>query len=92
MFEQAAGRALHRQGVTPKPARLVGPRGRQLPILKGGRDMLALILFLILAWIVIGIIGAVVHGLIWLLIIAAVLFVATLVFGGTRLRGHRVSR
>jgi hypothetical protein len=60
--------------------------------LKGGRDMLALILFLILIWIVVGIIGAVVHGLIWLLIVAAVLFVATLVFGGSRLRGHRVTR
>ena len=54
--------------------------------------MLALILFLIVIWIVIGIVGAVVHGLIWLLIIAAVLFVATLVFGGSRLRGHRVTR
>ena len=46
--------------------------------------MLALILFLVIVWIVLGIIGAVVHGLIWLLIIAAVLFLATLVFGGTR--------
>lgn len=48
--------------------------------------MLALILFLVIVWIVLGIIGAVVHGLIWLLVIAAVLFLATLVFGGTRLR------
>lgn len=48
--------------------------------------MLALILFLIIIWIVIGIIGAVVHGLFYLLIIAAVLFIATLLFGGTRLR------
>ena len=53
--------------------------------------MLAFILFLILLWVVLGIIGAVVHGLIWLLIIAAVLFLATLVFGGSRIgsRGRR---
>lgn len=50
--------------------------------------MLALILFLIIVWIILGIIGAVVHGLIWLLIIAGVLFLATLVFGGTRLGGR----
>ena len=48
--------------------------------------MLALILFLIIVWIALGIVGAVVHGLIWLLIIAALLFVATLIFGGSRLR------
>lgn len=47
--------------------------------------MLAFILLLIVVWIVLGIIGAVVHGLTWLLIIAAVLFLATLVFGGSRL-------
>jgi hypothetical protein len=55
--------------------------------------VLSLILFLIILWIVLGIIGAVVHGLIWLLIIAAVLFLATLVFGGSRLgRGRRTVR
>ncbi len=47
--------------------------------------MLAFILFLVIVWIVAGIIGAVVHGLLWLTIIAAVLFLATLVFGGNRL-------
>jgi fatty acid desaturase len=57
-----------------------------------GDEMLALILFLILVWVILGIIGATVHGLIWLLIIAAVLFLATLVFGGSRLRGHRAAR
>jgi hypothetical protein len=51
--------------------------------------VLALILFLVIVYIILGIIGAVVHGLFWLLIIAAVLFIATLVFGGTRLRGGR---
>jgi hypothetical protein len=47
--------------------------------------MLALILFLIILWVAAGIIGAVVHGLIWLTVLAAVFFVATLIFGGTRL-------
>lgn len=51
--------------------------------------MLSFILALIIIWIVIGIIGAVVHGLIWLTIIAAVLFLATLVFGGSRLGKRR---
>lgn len=50
--------------------------------------MLALILLLIIVWIILGIIGAVIHGLLWLLIIAAILFLATLVFSGTRLRRH----
>jgi hypothetical protein len=48
--------------------------------------VLALILFLVIIWIILGIIGAVVHGLFWLLIIAAILFIGTLLFGGTRLR------
>jgi hypothetical protein len=54
--------------------------------------MLAFILFLIIIWILAGIIGAVVHGLIWLTIAAAVLFLATRVFGGTRLRGRTARR
>lgn len=52
--------------------------------------MLAFILFLILLWVVLGIIGAVVHGLIWLLVVAVVLFLATLVFGGSRIGKKRV--
>lgn len=51
--------------------------------------MLAFLLFLVIVWIVLGIIGAVVHGLIWLLVIAAVLFLATLVFGGAHFRSRR---
>jgi hypothetical protein len=47
--------------------------------------VLAFILFLIIVWIILGIIGAVVHGLLWLLIVAAILFLATLVLGGFRL-------
>jgi len=51
--------------------------------------MLAFLLFLVIVWIMLGIVGAVVHGLIWLTIIAAVLFVGTLVFGGRRVGGRR---
>ena len=54
--------------------------------------VLSILLFLIIVWIVLGIIGAVVHGLIWLLIIAAVLFLATLVFGGSRIGRKRTVR
>lgn len=54
--------------------------------------MLAFLLLLVIVWIAIGIIGAVVHGLIWLTIIAAVLFVGTLVFGGNHFGRRRASR
>jgi hypothetical protein len=47
--------------------------------------VLAFILFLVILWIALGIVGAVIHGLIWLLIIAAALFLATLMFGGSRM-------
>ena len=53
--------------------------------------MLALLLFLILVWVVAGIIGFVVHGLFWLFIVACVLVVVTLVAGGYgrgRLKGR----
>ena len=53
--------------------------------------MLSLILFLVIVWIALGIIGAVVHGLLWLTIIAALLFVATLFFGGSHF-GRRRAR
>ncbi len=54
--------------------------------------MLAFILFLVILWIVLGIIGVVVKGLFWLLIVAVVLFVATAVFGGSRLGKGRSKR
>jgi hypothetical protein len=66
----------------------VNPRplaGIRQPEASRGGPVLAFILLLIILWIVLGLIGAVVHGLIWLLIVAAVLFLATLVFGGFRL-------
>jgi hypothetical protein len=55
-------------------------------------SMLTLILALIIAFIAIGIIGFVVHGLFWLFIIAAILFVATLVLGGRHAGARRRSR
>lgn len=46
--------------------------------------MLTLILVLIIAWIVLGLVGFVVHGLFWLFVIACVLFLATLIGEGFR--------
>lgn len=54
--------------------------------------MVAFLLFLLLVWVVVGIIGFVVHGLFWLFIIACVLFVFTVVggaFGRGRLGARR---
>lgn len=52
--------------------------------------MLALLLFLILVWVVAGIVGFAVHGLFWLFIIACVLFVLTVLGGAlTRRRSTR---
>lgn len=53
--------------------------------------MLALLLALVIVWIVLGIIGFVVHGLFWLFVIALVLFVAT-VLGDVFRRGRRSAR
>jgi hypothetical protein len=50
--------------------------------------VLAVLLTLIIMWIVLGIIGFVVHGLFWLFLIACVLFLAT-VLGGAFRRGRR---
>jgi hypothetical protein len=56
---------------------------------------MALFLFIIIIAIALGILGIVLKGLFWLLIIGIVLFLANLVFGGMRLgrnRGSRVGR
>ena len=45
--------------------------------------MVAIVLLLIIVWIGLGVVGAAVHGLIWLTIVAALLFVATLFFSGS---------
>lgn len=51
--------------------------------------MLALILFLILVCVAVGIVGFVVNGLLWLFIIACVLFAITLLAGVMRAGGRR---
>ncbi len=52
--------------------------------------MLTFVLLLILAWVALGIIGFVVHGLFWLFVVACVLFVLTLLGSAFR-RGRRGS-
>jgi hypothetical protein len=51
--------------------------------------VIAFIIILLLIWLALGVVGAVVKGLLWLLIVAAVLFVIT---GWLGLRGNRSSR
>jgi hypothetical protein len=53
---------------------------------------MTLFLSLIILAMVLGLIGAVVGGLLWLLVIAVVLFVADLFYGYRRLRGGRPVR
>jgi hypothetical protein len=53
--------------------------------------MLALILFLILVYVTLGIIGFVVKGLFWLFVVAGVLFLITLFIGGI-IGGRRSAR
>jgi hypothetical protein len=53
--------------------------------------MLALILFLVLVYVALGIIGFVVKGLFWLFIVAGVLFLITLFIGGV-VGGRRSAR
>lgn len=54
--------------------------------------MIAFLLFLVIVWIALGIVGAVIHGLFYLLIIAVILFLLTLVFGGSRIGRGRSRR
>ncbi len=53
---------------------------------------MALFLLIILVAVALGIVGAVVKGLFWLLIIGIVLFLANFLFAGARLRGRRAPR
>ena len=46
--------------------------------------MLGLIAFLLIAWLVITVLGAVIHGLFWLAVIGAILFLGTAAIGWTR--------
>jgi hypothetical protein len=54
--------------------------------------MLTFFLVALIIYIILGIIGFAVHGLIWLFVIAAVLFVGHLVFIGFRRGSNRASR
>lgn len=54
--------------------------------------MFALVIVLILLWVIAGLIGVFIKGLIWLTIVAAILFVLTLIFGGTRLGRRKTNR
>ena len=45
---------------------------------------MGLIVLLLVAWLVLMVVGAVVHGLLWLLVAGAVLFVATSALGWVR--------
>jgi hypothetical protein len=46
--------------------------------------MVGLIIFLLILWVVLAVVGFVVHAALWLAIIAIVLFIATSVFGWIR--------
>jgi 1,4-dihydroxy-2-naphthoate octaprenyltransferase len=50
---------------------------------------MALFLFIVLIAVVLGIIGAAVNGLLYLLVIGVVVFLVGMLFGGWRLRGGR---
>jgi len=51
--------------------------------------MLALLLLIVIAAIVLGIVGVVVKGLFWLLIIGIIVFLLDLVFAGRLMGGRR---
>ena len=53
---------------------------------------MALFLLIIIVAIALGILGVVLKGLFWLLIVGIVLFLANLVFGGMRLGKRRGTR
>jgi hypothetical protein len=53
---------------------------------------MALFLFVIIIAIALGILGVVLKGLFWLLIIGIVVFLANLVWGGIRYGKHRNAR
>jgi len=54
--------------------------------------VLAFLLLLVIVYIIVGIIGWVVHGLFWLFVIVAVLFVGTVFFGGNHFGKSRSKR
>ena len=54
--------------------------------------MLALVLGLVLLCVVLAVLGLAIKGLIWLAVVAGVLFLATLVLGGAMSRRRRPTR
>lgn len=48
--------------------------------------MKALVALLLLVWLVVAVLGVVLDGLVWLLVVGLVLFVATAVWGWYKLR------
>ncbi|MFB9236063.1 hypothetical protein ACFFWC_10970 [Plantactinospora siamensis] len=48
--------------------------------------MIALIVALLVVWLVLAVVGLVVHGLFWLFVIGAILFVVTGIIGWVRRR------
>jgi hypothetical protein len=53
--------------------------------------MKALIILLLVLWLVFSLVGALIEGLFWLLIIGVVAFIATAAFGWFKLGGGRQS-
>ncbi|GAA1924506.1 hypothetical protein GCM10009716_35950 [Streptomyces sodiiphilus] len=47
------------------------------------------IILLVLLALVMGVLGSIIEGLFWLLVVGAIVFVAAMVFGGVRMRGTR---
>lgn len=51
-------------------------------------DMKTLIIALLVAWLLLSLLGALVEGLLWLLVIGLVLLAATAAYGWFKLRHH----
>ena len=68
----------------------VGKLHRPRPVPAGGRwhgcPMKPLIIVLLVAWLLLSLIGAVVEGLLWLLVIGAVLLAVTAAYGWFKVR------
>ena len=51
--------------------------------------MLRIIGFLLLAWVAVMVVGAVLHGLFWLIVVGAVLFLGTAAYGAIKGKGTK---
>jgi hypothetical protein len=54
--------------------------------------MKTIIIVLLVAWLVLALLGAVLEGLFWLLVIGVLAFLATAVWGWLKVRGSGASR